>query len=95
VVSSEVVKEVLARIIHERFMGLCSAHRKTDEYAGKVAESLHYQLDTLKIEFPLFINKTRLREYFGLRKLPSCENGPQAAVPGVGEKQSRLGRGAV
>jgi hypothetical protein len=52
----------LARIIHERFMGLCSAHRKTDEYAANVAESLHYQLDTLKIEFPLFINKTRLRE---------------------------------
>jgi hypothetical protein len=47
----------LARIIHERFMGLCSAHRKTDEHAANVAESLHYQLDTLEIEFPLFIYK--------------------------------------
>ena len=30
----------LAQIIHERFMGLCSAHRKTDEYAANVAEVL-------------------------------------------------------
>jgi hypothetical protein len=43
-------------------MGLCSAHRKTDEYAGKVAESLHYQLDTLKIEFPYSSTKLGFRE---------------------------------
>jgi CSLREA domain-containing protein len=52
----------LARIIHERSVGLHFAYIKTDEYAGKVAYSLHYQLEALKIEFPLFINKTRLRE---------------------------------
>jgi hypothetical protein len=52
----------LARIIHERFMGLPLAFRKSAECAGKVADSLHFQLDTLKTEFPLFINKTRLRE---------------------------------
>jgi hypothetical protein len=28
----------------------------------KVADSLHYRLEAPKIEFPLFINKTRLRE---------------------------------
>jgi hypothetical protein len=47
----------LARTIHELITGLCSAYRKTDEYAANVAESLHYQLDTLEIEFPLFIYK--------------------------------------
>ena len=47
----------LARTIYELFMGLCSAHRETDEYAANVAESLHYQPDTLEIEFPLFIYK--------------------------------------
>ena len=52
----------LARIIHERCVGLRVAHRKTDEYTEKVVDNLHYQLETPKIEFPLFINKTRLRE---------------------------------
>ena len=52
----------LTRIIHERSGGLRFAHRKTDEYTEKVADSLHYRLETPKIEFPLFINKTRLRE---------------------------------
>jgi hypothetical protein len=47
----------LARTIHELITGLCSAYRKTDEYAANVAESLHYQPDTLEIEFPLFIYK--------------------------------------
>jgi hypothetical protein len=50
----------LARTIYELFMGFCSAHRETDEYAANVAESLHHQPDTLEIEFPLFIYKTRL-----------------------------------
>jgi len=57
-----VVLGSLARIIHERCVGLRVAHRKTDEYTEKVADNLHYQLETPKIEFPLFINKTRLRE---------------------------------
>jgi hypothetical protein len=55
-------KTSLARIIHERFVGLRVAHRKTDEYTEKVADSLHYRLEAPKIEFPLFVNKTRLRE---------------------------------
>jgi hypothetical protein len=54
--------DTLTRIIHERSVGLHFAYRETDEYAGKVADSLHYQLEALKIEFPLFMNKTRLRE---------------------------------
>src|SRR5215208_4901436 len=53
---------VLARIIHERSIGLPLAYRKSAKYAGKVADSLHFQLDTLKTEFPLYINNTRLRE---------------------------------
>jgi hypothetical protein len=53
---------LLARIIHEPSVGLRCARRKTDEYAAKVAESLHYRLEAIKIGFPLFINKTRLRE---------------------------------
>jgi hypothetical protein len=53
---------LLARIIHERSIGLPPAYRKIAEYAGKVADSLHFQLDTLKTEFPLFINRTPLRE---------------------------------
>jgi hypothetical protein len=53
---------VLTRIIHERFVGLRAAHRKTDEYTEKVADSLHHRLEAPKIEFPLFINKTQLRE---------------------------------
>jgi hypothetical protein len=53
---------LLARIIHERCVGLRVAHRKTAEYTEKVADNLHYRLETPKIEFPLFINKTRLRE---------------------------------
>jgi hypothetical protein len=52
----------LARIIHEQSVRLRFASRKSDEYARKVADSLHLRLQTLKIEFPLFINKTRLRE---------------------------------
>ena len=52
----------LTRIIHERFVGLRAAHRKTDEYTEKVADSLYYRLEAPKIEFPLFINKTQLRE---------------------------------
>ena len=40
-------------------MGLRAAHGKTDEYTEKVADSLHYRLEAPKIEFPLFINKTR------------------------------------
>jgi hypothetical protein len=54
---------LLARIIHERSIGLPLAYRKSAEYAGKVAESLHFQLDTLKAEFPYsstelgFVNK--------------------------------------
>jgi hypothetical protein len=42
----------LARIIHERSIGLPLAHRKSAEYAGNVAYSLHFQLDMLKSEFP-------------------------------------------
>jgi hypothetical protein len=52
----------LARIIHERSVELRFAHRMTDAYTEKVADSLHYRLETPKIEFPLFINETRLRE---------------------------------
>jgi hypothetical protein len=36
--------KVLARIIHERSVGLRVAPRKTDEYAEKVADSRHYRL---------------------------------------------------
>jgi hypothetical protein len=43
-------------------VGLPLAYRKSAEYAGKIADSLHFQLDTLKTEFALFINKARLRE---------------------------------
>jgi hypothetical protein len=46
----------LARIIHERSIGLPLAYRKSAEYTGKVAYSQYFQLDTLKTEFPLFIN---------------------------------------
>jgi len=42
--------------------GFHFAHRKTDEQAGKVAESPHCQLETLEIDFPLFISEIRLRE---------------------------------
>ncbi len=52
----------LARIIHERFVGLRFARKKTDEYAEKVANSLHQRLQRPKIGFLLFINETRLRE---------------------------------
>jgi hypothetical protein len=53
---------LLARIIHERFVGLRFARRKTDEYAEEVAKSPHHRLQRPKIEFPLFINEIRLRE---------------------------------
>jgi len=33
-------------------MGFPLAYRKSAEYAGKVAYSLHFQLDSLKSEFP-------------------------------------------
>ena len=52
----------LTWIIHERFVEIRAAHRKTDEYTEKAADSLHYRLEAPKIEFPLFINKTQLRE---------------------------------
>jgi hypothetical protein len=42
----------LARIIHERSIGLPLAYRKSAEYAGKVTYSLHFQLDSLLSEFP-------------------------------------------
>src|SRR5829696_6346230 len=44
----KLVPDPLTRIIHERSIGLPLAYRKSAEYAGKVAYSLHFQLDTLK-----------------------------------------------
>lgn len=60
--NADLLTKELARIIHERSVGLDFAHGKTDECAGESTDSLHYRLGTLEIEFPLFISETRLRE---------------------------------
>jgi hypothetical protein len=53
---------ILARIIHERSVGLRCAPREAGGYAGKAADSLHYRLQTYKNRYPLFISETQLRE---------------------------------